>query len=281
MAGALPVVTAGLVLAAVLAGSLPAKAEWPRDNGWQTAAGEAGEPDAGAVEALPDPEAGDVPGLIGPNGERPVGRPRLKGDGGVAAKPAAPIDRATLLDDLFARLKVAPTSETAAPLVEAIDRLMFASGSDTVDLLMTNAMIALAEVTPAGDDRDTIPAPAPDGEEATPTPDGAGDSAAVARQILDSVLMLAPHYAEGWHRRAVLQFRQKRYGEAIGDLNQALALEPRNFHALEGLGRLLQTIGRKELALDALRRSLAIYPANEDLRTVVDALAREVEGEPI
>ena len=123
------------------------------------------------------------------------------------------------------------------------------SGSDTADLLMTRAVAALG-----ADHRD------------------------VAGALLNKIVVLMPDWAEAWNKRATLRFLENDDAGSMEDLDHVLALEPRHFGALSGMGFILKRNGLDAGALKALRRALAIYPENEDLRKAVDQLAPEVEG---
>jgi len=168
--------------------------------------------------------------------------------------PLAPRDVGELtLDELFSQL-ARPGDDAAGQAAEAeIQRRWGRSGSDTVDLLMQWSAQAVA-----------------------------GKEYNRALDFLDAVTMLKPDYAEGWNRRATLFYLQDDYGKAIADLEKVLALEPRHFGALAGLGLILRDIDRKAEALAALQRALEIDPYLEsDVKEAIDELRPEVDGEEI
>ena len=88
--------------------------------------------------------------------------------------PARPAP--TPVDKLFERLAQASSPEEAKPIEEQIEALFLQSSSPTVDLLMARA--AASEQT---QDLET------------------------ARKLLNSIVVLAPDYAEGWRRLGTLQ----------------------------------------------------------------------------
>lgn len=163
-----------------------------------------------------------------------------------------PIDRERLLVELYQELKSSDSAETAEMVAEAIEKLWLQSGSDTVDLLMSRSIDLVN-----AEDYDT------------------------ALKILDSVVSIAPNYAEGWSQRATVHFLQRDYGNSLQDLRHVLALEPRHFKAINGLGLIMQEIGEKERALKAFRKALEVNPWLEDAKQAVLELTREVEGQGI
>jgi tetratricopeptide (TPR) repeat protein len=150
------------------------------------------------------------------------------------------------------RLQDAKDAETGTRIATAIERLWVYSGSDTADLLLGRAATAIE-----------------------------GRQADVAREVLDALIGLEPRYAEAWNRRAYLNYSEQNYAGALSDLSHVLALEPRHFKALEGLGSILKEIGQKRLALKAYRKVLELYPMADEARAAAEALAREVEGQKI
>ncbi|MCO5161896.1 MAG: hypothetical protein M9939_12210 [Mesorhizobium sp.] len=103
----------------------------------------------------------------------------------------------------------------------------------------------------------------------------------VALDFLDRVTVLQPDYAEGWNRRATVHFLMNSYRKSMADIDRTLRLEPRHFGALAGMGSILKQSGRKQLALDAYERALAIYPMMRSAQKEVAELSEELAGEGI
>ena len=61
------------------------------------------------------------------------------------------------------------------------------------------------------------------------------------------------------------------YGRSLADLEHVLALEPRHFGALAGLGTIMHAIGQDGKALVAYKRALDLDP---NLETVKDAISQ-------
>lgn len=205
-----------------------------------------GLPGAEQLKPLPAPHH-DLPPVPAPPGAVfPSAKPKQQ-----AEKPV-PQDRDALLTELYAHLAKVPDAGQAAPVAEAIEQLWLQSGSDTIGVLMGRSAKAIKD-----------------------------NKTELALQLLDAVVELAPDYAEGWNRRAYVEFLLNNYEGAVGDLRRALALEPNHFKALEGLARILRDTGQKKAALQAYKQILKINPFQQGAKQAVDELSVEVEGQGI
>ncbi len=171
-------------------------------------------------------------------------------------RPAVPKkntkNRKALLENLYERLEAAESTENAQLIAEAIEKLWMQSGSDTINLLIKRADQLVQK-----SDLDT------------------------AIRILDRVVHLAPQYSEGWNRRATVYFLQNKFEDSLGDIRRVLALDPRHFQAINGLGLIMRELGDKKAALKAYRKVLEVYPFLDSARQTEKELAREVEGQGI
>jgi len=104
---------------------------------------------------------------------------------------------------------------------------------------------------------------------------------AAALEILHSVVAIAPNYAEGWNKRATVYFMLGKYEESIVDVERTLALEPRHFGALSGLGLIYTHLDDNASALDAFERALKVNPHLPQAKAEVKRLRRKVKGENI
>lgn len=198
------------------------------------------------------------PGLFGPEAEgrseAPQAAPRSEAPAPEAPPPPAesPEQHAKLLDELYTRLASAPDETTASQIAGAIEQLWQHSGSPTADLLVARA-VAAAEA----------------------------ENRALAMKLLNAAVELQPDYAEAWSRRAYLYYLDNDYKRALGDLRRVLALDPRHFKALEGLGNLLQHLGEKKAALEAYEAVLKVHPHLPDAKKARDDLKVQIEGQGI
>jgi tetratricopeptide (TPR) repeat protein len=101
---------------------------------------------------------------------------------------------------------------------------------------------------------------------------------AAAMDFLDQVIALKPDYAEGWNRRATLNYAIGDYRKSMEDINQVLRIEPRHFGALAGMAAILSEAGNDELTLKAWERFLEIYPANRAAQEQANTLSEKIAG---
>jgi Flp pilus assembly protein TadD len=104
-----------------------------------------------------------------------------------------------------------------------------------------------------------------------------GDTEA-AIEHLTALTDHAPEFAEGWNLRAVAWFLAGQYGPALADLARTLALEPRHWAALSGLGAIMEDMGALERARAAYRASLALHPHQDDVKDALVRLDRALAG---
>jgi tetratricopeptide (TPR) repeat protein len=180
----------------------------------------------------------------------PVEIPGTPAPAAAPAKPARPAKPPKpTIDELFAKLASAPDEASAKAVSGEIEKRWQESGSATIDVLMVQAARAME-----------------------------ASNAALALDLLDAVVRLKPDYAEGWNRRAAVLFQASDYGRAIGDIEHALALEPRHFVALSGLATVLRHLEQKAEALRAYEEVLKLNPRDADAIKARDELQREIGG---
>jgi tetratricopeptide (TPR) repeat protein len=153
------------------------------------------------------------------------------------------------LPTLFKFLKTAQHSDQAGVVEDKIWEIWSMTGDPKLDQLMASSAEAMER----------------------------GDYRAALREV-DQILKAKPDFAEGWNKRATIDFLMGDYQKAIADIDHTLELEPRHFGALSGLGMSNLKLGRDEAAADAFRRLLSIDPlypnAKRNLKLAQDALAK-------
>lgn len=95
-----------------------------------------------------------------------------------------------------------------------------------------------------------------------------------AERRFSAVIEAEPGYAEAWNKRATVRYMRGRYAEAAADIRRTLALEPRHFGALAGLGLVYMQLERYRAAIESFERALEINPWLEGTRRNID-IARE------
>ena len=152
---------------------------------------------------------------------------------------------------LFDQLYQTVDTLEARAIEEEIQRVWNTSGSATADLLLGRGTFAMNN----------------------------GDYA-VAERALNTVVNQHPDFAEGWNRRATLYYVMGRLEESVVDVERTLALAPRHYGALSGLGQIYIVLGRIDEARNAFRRALAANPHLVGARQFLRALDRQF-GAPI
>jgi len=106
----------------------------------------------------------------------------------------------------------------------------------------------------------------------------AGDLS-VALEFCDQLVESYPDYAEGWNKRATIHYMRGNSAESVADIRETIALEPRHFGAISGLGLIFLREGDLEAALTAFEKVLSISPASANARRSVERVRREMGRE--
>lgn len=102
-----------------------------------------------------------------------------------------------------------------------------------------------------------------------------------ALEVFGHVVEQAPQFAEGWNKRATVHYLRGEYAASMRDVQRTLALEPRHFGALSGMGLIFMATGDDEGALQAFEEVLRIAPQAEDTRQQIRRLRRKLRDELI
>jgi tetratricopeptide (TPR) repeat protein len=161
-------------------------------------------------------------------------------------------ERARRLDALFAQLKIAKDQDEGDAIVADIWKVWLQSGSAEMDARMEQAVKLMAH--------GLLP---------------------LALGALDEIVAAAPQWAEAWNKRATVLFLLGEHDRSLADIDRVLALEPRHFGALAGIGMIRTDKGELREALAAYRRALAVNPYLKERYGLIPALEKELGVEPL
>jgi len=155
------------------------------------------------------------------------------------------------LDGLFERLKATASADEAKTIQGTIWSIWTEGANEDVNLLMRQGISAMAR-----QDYD------------------------VALGAFDKVVEMAPGFAEGWNKRATVRFLMFDFADSVLDIERTLLLEPRHWGALSGLGQINMALDRPQGALKAFEAAVAINPHLDSVKAAIQALKKELAGEP-
>lgn len=153
------------------------------------------------------------------------------------------------LNGLFEVLKTTADPRAAQLAEGEIWRIWVESGREEIDALMVEGILAM-------------------------TNRRLEDAITIFSQITEN----APGFAEGWNKRATAYYLNEDYAASVEDIRRTLALEPRHFGAISGMGLIFLDRGDEAGALEAFEAVLAIHPHAPGTRERVEELRRLVRG---
>lgn len=156
------------------------------------------------------------------------------------------------LDRLFELLREAPDSLSAQIVEQQIWQAWLSPGDAEADTLLKQGMQAM--------DRGEF------GEAVT---------------VFSHLIELRPGYAEGWNKRATAYYLMREMQNSVADIERTLALEPRHFGALSGMGLIF--LAREDLhgALGAFRQVLKIHPRSPSANYHVEQIEKLLQGRAV
>ena len=103
----------------------------------------------------------------------------------------------------------------------------------------------------------------------------------VALTAFDRIVQLAPEFAAGWNKRATVYYLRDELEESVEDIRRTLALEPRHFGAISGMGLIFLERGDEGAALRAFESVLEINPHARGAQLRVEFLRAKLRGNAI
>jgi tetratricopeptide (TPR) repeat protein len=167
------------------------------------------------------------------------------------AEPARADQDDPRLDGLFQRLQHTPNAAEAQVVEQQIWQVWLESGNAAINRLMQQGVFAMSE-------------------QDYPT----------ALQTFTRMVDQAPEFAEGWNKRATVYYLMGNWRASVRDIQRTLALEPRHFGALFGLGLIYQELDQPEAALRSFEATLVLNPHSESTRQMIEQLRQELRGSP-
>ena len=135
------------------------------------------------------------------------------------------------LESLFQKLKISRSPASAQALERLIWEIWLESEKNSINILMRQGVRSMQS----------------------------GDFAS-AYDRFSTIVELEPEFAEGWNKRATVLYLLGDLDASIEDVKRTLALEPRHFGALSGLGLINDALQDEEAALEAYEAALEVHP---------------------
>jgi tetratricopeptide (TPR) repeat protein len=167
------------------------------------------------------------------------------------AEPAHADQDDARLDGLFQRLQHTPNAAEAQVVEQQIWQVWLESDDAAINQLMQQGIFAM-------------------NEQDYPT----------ALQTFTRMVDQAPEFAEGWNKRATVYYLMGNWRASVRDIQRTLALEPRHFGALFGLGLIYQELDQPEAALRSFEATLVLNPHSEGTRQMIERLRQQLRGSP-
>ena len=102
-----------------------------------------------------------------------------------------------------------------------------------------------------------------------------------AKKIFTKIIKKDPNWAEGWNKRATVNYYQKEYELSQADIDKVIELEERHFGALSGQGMVQIKLDNLEKALKSYKKVLEIYPSNRSAQTLINEIEKIIKEETI
>jgi tetratricopeptide (TPR) repeat protein len=166
-------------------------------------------------------------------------------------KPAAADQQDARLDGLFERLQEAREPAEAQVVEQQIWQLWLESKDAAIDRLMQQGVVAMRE-----------------------------QHYGTALRVFDRMIAQAPGFAEAWNKRATVHYLMGDWTASVVDIQRTLALEPRHFGALFGLGLIYDALEQPQAALRSFEATLDLNPHSESTRLKIEELRRQLQGRP-
>jgi len=166
------------------------------------------------------------------------------------AMPALADQNDPRLNALFTRLQETDSRLEAQSVEQDIWAIWFSSSDEQVNQLMNQGSLAMN-----------------------------GGDLKTAIEDFTKITEIAPDFAEGWNRRATARYLAGDFEGSREDVAKTLALEPRHFGALSGLGLINAAEDKGEAAIEAWEDALKVNPnmpsVEQNIEDMKEKLAKD------
>jgi tetratricopeptide (TPR) repeat protein len=156
------------------------------------------------------------------------------------------------LDELFARLKSTDSLLEAHTIEGDIWSIWLTSNNEEVNNLMVQGVTAMNQ-----------------------------GNLLTAAKAFTEIIEIEPDFAEGWNKRATVLYFMGDFEGSKADVDKVLALEPRHFGALSGLGLIYGALEQEEDAIAAFERALEVHPKMDNARENIELMRERIKKKSI
>lgn len=97
-----------------------------------------------------------------------------------------------------------------------------------------------------------------------------------ALETFDTMVSVAPGFAEAYNKRATCLYLMQRYQDSIDDCKRVMQLNPYHFGAISGMGLCHVNLGQREEAITAFEQALQLNPGLDTIAMYIKQLKRQV-----
>mmetsp|Transcript_11497 Transcript_11497/g.13640 ORF Transcript_11497/g.13640 Transcript_11497/m.13640 type:complete len:336 (+) Transcript_11497:155-1162(+) len=93
-----------------------------------------------------------------------------------------------------------------------------------------------------------------------------------AKKVFSDVIKAAPTFAEGYNKRATVNYLMQEYGNSIDDCKMTVAINEMHFGAYSGMGLCHLALNELDEALEAFQTALSINPRMPEIQRYADQI---------
>lgn len=97
-----------------------------------------------------------------------------------------------------------------------------------------------------------------------------------AKDVFSKIIEMAPSFAEGWNKRATVNYLMEEYQDSIMDCKQTLKLNPYHFGALSGMGLCYAALKDSKSALLWFEKAYSLHPGLGQINKFIKVLKQKL-----